>query len=65
MKIQCPVCKEQVEWSGNLFRPFCSFSCKQRDLGNWATEKYRIPDEGGESSPQKGQVGGRKGEEEE
>ncbi|MEN6629762.1 MAG: DNA gyrase inhibitor YacG [Sulfuricella sp.] len=27
----------------NPFRPFCSERCKLIDLGQWATESYRIP----------------------
>ncbi len=34
----------------NKFRPFCSERCKLVDLGQWATESYRIPlAEGGEA----------------
>lgn len=28
----------------NPSRPFCSERCKMIDLGQWATENYRIPD---------------------
>jgi uncharacterized protein len=41
-KVRCPVCKEWSEWKDNPFKPFCSEKCKKRDLGNWATEAYRI-----------------------
>jgi endogenous inhibitor of DNA gyrase (YacG/DUF329 family) len=34
-----------VPWEGNSHRPFCSERCKLRDLGNWASERYRIPGE--------------------
>jgi len=35
-----------VIWSAESpFRPFCSERCKLMDLGAWATEKYRVPDE--------------------
>jgi hypothetical protein len=27
----------------NPYRPFCSERCKLIDLGQWATEGYRIP----------------------
>jgi len=34
----------QVAWtSENKFRPFCSERCKRVDLGQWATESYRVP----------------------
>lgn len=45
MKINCPNCKKLVAWENNPHRPFCSAECKGRDLGNWATERYRIPEE--------------------
>jgi uncharacterized protein len=33
-----------VAWgSENRFRPFCSERCKMIDLGQWATEGYRVP----------------------
>jgi len=28
----------------NPYRPFCSQRCKLIDLGQWATENYRIPE---------------------
>ena len=40
--IRCPVCKKEVSPSGPEF-PFCSERCRIIDLGNWASEKYRIP----------------------
>jgi len=27
----------------NPHRPFCSERCRLLDLGNWATERYRLP----------------------
>jgi hypothetical protein len=33
-----------VEWiEKNTFRPFCSQRCQLIDLGEWATESFRIP----------------------
>jgi endogenous inhibitor of DNA gyrase (YacG/DUF329 family) len=49
MKVRCPVCKRWVTWAESPFRPFCSEFCKANDLGNWATERYRIPEEDKES----------------
>ncbi|SDK19134.1 hypothetical protein SAMN05192566_0546 [Methylophilus rhizosphaerae] len=44
-KVACPGCGETTEYStANPFRPFCSERCKLMDLGDWATEKFRIPD---------------------
>jgi uncharacterized protein len=43
--VTCPNCKKQSEYnSSNPFRPFCSERCKMIDLGDWANENYRIPD---------------------
>jgi endogenous inhibitor of DNA gyrase (YacG/DUF329 family) len=43
--VTCPNCKKQSEYStNNPFRPFCSERCKMIDLGDWANENYRIPD---------------------
>lgn len=39
-KGQCPLCKAQ-----NVpdFAPFCSRSCRDRDLLNWLGDAYRVP----------------------
>lgn len=42
----CPICKKTSAWEGNPFRPFCSERCRLIDLGNWASEDYRIPGAG-------------------
>jgi hypothetical protein len=43
-KIACPTCGELVEYrTDNPWRPFCSQRCKLIDLGQWASEGYRIP----------------------
>lgn len=43
-KVTCPTCGAQSEYNpGNPYRPFCSQRCKLIDLGQWATESYRIP----------------------
>ncbi len=44
-KIICPVCKKETTWDNNPFRPFCSERCRLIDLGKWASDEYRIPDE--------------------
>ena len=42
--VNCPRCGSQAAWSReNPYRPFCSERCKLIDLGDWATEKYRVP----------------------
>jgi endogenous inhibitor of DNA gyrase (YacG/DUF329 family) len=46
--VNCPTCGKPVEWRPeNKFRPFCSERCKLIDLGEWATEKYRVPSDDG------------------
>jgi uncharacterized protein len=42
---RCPTCRQTVAWERNPYRPFCSERCKVRDLGNWASERYRIAGE--------------------
>ena len=43
--VSCPRCGAQVAWlPENQYRPFCSERCKLIDLGDWAMEKYRVPD---------------------
>lgn len=46
--VNCPICGALVQWTAeNRWRPFCSERCKLIDLGQWATEKYRVPVEPG------------------
>ena len=50
MKIRCPICKKEIEWSEeNIFRPFCSQRCQTTDLGEWAQQKRGIPTDHTES----------------
>lgn len=45
-KVSCPTCGATVEWiPENVFRPFCGERCKLIDLGEWASESYRVPAE--------------------
>ena len=44
-KILCPICRKELSWSDNPFRPFCSERCKLIDLGKWASGDYRVPGE--------------------
>ena len=42
--VACPTCSAAVSWTTeNRWRPFCSERCKLIDLGQWASEKYRVP----------------------
>ncbi len=41
MTLKCPICGMDVK-IGDRYMPFCSDRCKLIDLGNWASEKYKI-----------------------
>ena len=42
--VTCPTCGKEVAWRPeHPWKPFCSERCKLIDLGEWATEKYRVP----------------------
>ena len=50
--VSCPRCGVQVAWlPENHYRPFCSERCKLIDLGDWAMEKYRVPDREEDNPP--------------
>jgi len=43
-KIKCPQCGRLTFYStDNPYRPFCSERCKLIDLGQWASESFKIP----------------------
>lgn len=51
--VNCPICGTAAPFdSSNPFRPFCSERCKLIDLGQWATESYRVPAAEGPESPE-------------
>ena len=41
MKLKCPICKEPTDSETTEEFPFCSKRCREHDLGNWATGKYK------------------------
>jgi len=44
--VACPQCGgESIYAPSNPYRPFCSERCKNLDLGAWASESFRVPDE--------------------
>ncbi|GAB3769998.1 DNA gyrase inhibitor YacG [Ramlibacter monticola] len=44
--VRCPQCGgDGVYGPENPYRPFCSERCKNFDLGAWASESFRVPDE--------------------
>lgn len=43
--VTCPTCGSQSAYTtSNPYRPFCCERCKLIDLGQWANEGYRIPE---------------------
>jgi hypothetical protein len=44
MKHKCPICKGATDSEKDGEFPFCSERCRERDLGNWATERYVVSD---------------------
>jgi endogenous inhibitor of DNA gyrase (YacG/DUF329 family) len=44
--VRCPACSGPSLYSNaNAYRPFCSARCKGVDLGAWASEEFKLPDE--------------------
>lgn len=44
--VPCPTCGKPVPWAPeSTFRPFCSERCRNIDLGAWAAEEYRVPEQ--------------------
>jgi endogenous inhibitor of DNA gyrase (YacG/DUF329 family) len=42
--VPCPRCAKAAVFSPeNKWRPFCSERCRTIDLGEWASESYRVP----------------------
>jgi endogenous inhibitor of DNA gyrase (YacG/DUF329 family) len=43
--VPCPRCGRPAAFTPeNEWRPFCSERCRTIDLGNWAAERYRVPE---------------------
>lgn len=42
MTARCPICRKPTDSQNNSDFPFCSERCRLLDLGNWASEKYKI-----------------------
>ncbi len=41
--VKCPKCgKDSLYSTENPYRPFCSERCRLIDLGDWASENYRV-----------------------
>lgn len=43
IEVPCPTCGKKTPWETNQpFRPFCTERCRLIDLGEWASEGYRV-----------------------
>ncbi|MDR0480020.1 MAG: DNA gyrase inhibitor YacG [Burkholderiaceae bacterium] len=41
--VRCPACGGPSLYTpANPWRPFCGQRCKQQDLGDWASERFRV-----------------------
>ncbi|HCX33295.1 MAG TPA: DNA gyrase inhibitor YacG [Rhodocyclaceae bacterium] len=57
--VSCPACGKPVTWSAQSpFRPFCSERCRIVDLGAWASERYRVAEQGARPDPAEPPVAG-------
>jgi uncharacterized protein len=48
VRVNCPTCRRELEWSSAPFRPFCSERCRLIDFGGWLSERHAIPGEAAE-----------------
>jgi uncharacterized protein len=42
VKWHCPICRKDTDSEQDQHFPFCSDRCRLLDLGNWASEKYKV-----------------------
>jgi len=42
MEARCPICKKPTDSEKDKDFPFCGERCRVTDLGNWASEKYKV-----------------------
>lgn len=42
MNWHCPICKKPTDSEAHPEFPFCSERCRLLDLGNWASERYKV-----------------------
>ena len=51
-QVVCPACGGPSLYSpANRYRPFCSDRCKQIDLGAWASESFKLPEQVSDRDP--------------
>lgn len=52
LKVNCPTCETELVYdTNNPYRPFCSKRCRLIDLGEWASEGYKVPSSGKDFDP--------------
>jgi endogenous inhibitor of DNA gyrase (YacG/DUF329 family) len=45
-QVTCPTCGGMSLYAPtNRYRPFCGERCKQMDLGAWASERFKVPEQ--------------------
>ncbi|MBQ0920184.1 DNA gyrase inhibitor YacG [Hydrogenophaga aromaticivorans] len=50
--VACPACKgPSIYAPSNIYRPFCSERCKNLDLGAWASERFKLPEQTPNTDP--------------
>lgn len=51
-RVTCPTCGGASLYTPtNRFRPFCGERCKQLDLGAWASEQFKVPEQAPDYEP--------------
>lgn len=54
MQWRCPICKKPTDSNVDREFPFCSERCRLTDLGNWASEKYKVSESAADESENQG-----------
>ena len=50
--VRCPACGgPSVYAPRNPYRPFCGERCQQHDLGVWASEAFKLPEQQPDADP--------------
>lgn len=51
-QVTCPTCGGlSLYGPANRYRPFCGERCKQMDLGAWASEQFKVPEQASDREP--------------
>jgi len=50
--VVCPACNgPSIYAPSNIYRPFCCERCKNLDLGAWASERFKLPEQTPNTDP--------------